>query len=88
MIVAIAVVFVVMWMVVETRFFCSNGEAERAIAVTAEVTEVAYCSDGNSSSGMNNIEGLEVVGSLQIFSIRCQLRRWHRAENAVLWPNW
>jgi hypothetical protein len=62
-IVAIAVVFVVIWMVVETRVFC-NGEAERAIMVTAEVTEVAYCSVGNSSSGKNNVEGLEVVGSL------------------------
>jgi hypothetical protein len=38
-IVAIAVVFVVIWMEVEARVFCS-GEAERAIVVTAEVTEV------------------------------------------------
>jgi len=47
-IVAIAVVFVVIWMEVEARVFCS-GEAERAIVVTVEVTEVAYCSDGISS---------------------------------------
>ncbi|GLT68427.1 hypothetical protein SLA2020_406600 [Shorea laevis] len=62
-IVAIAVVFVVISMGVEARVFCS-GEAERAIAVTAEVTEVAYCSDGISSTGKNNVEDLEVVGSL------------------------
>jgi hypothetical protein len=47
-IVAIAVFFVVIWMEVEARVFCS-GEAERAIVVTVEVTEVAYCSDGISS---------------------------------------